>query len=503
MKDFIIDDITWNDLDLDEVYKRLNTAKSSVGSEYLKFMMKTLLFDEEVLKIRAKRINFFQDNKEADQKFSKIFKNLGRTKKVSFLDYIFRLKELPKKSSAVHFVLIILLLASIAAIFVKPAIGIIALAVMIGINIALYFKFKASIEGYFICIKYLVSMVNAARAINASGCIANVCGFEEIQEALKHSAKTFAPIRRGSWLITNSVSGSLIDVLMDYVRMIFHVDLIKFNSMKNIAVEHEDEIMALYYALGEIEADMCVAKFRDNLEYYSEPIFYDKSRNATGNKKGQELVAQNIYHPLIKNPVSNTIAAEKSVLLTGSNASGKSTFLKTVAINQIFAQTLFTCTAKRYISTFYKVLSSMALNDNLLGNESYFIVEIKSLKRIFDELGDVPVMCFIDEVLRGTNTIERISASSRLLEALAKSDTLCFAATHDIELTELLKNDMDNFHFAEKVKGDDVEFDYTIQHGAANTSNAIKLMAAFGFDKDIVDGAERRAETFRKTGSWQ
>ena len=135
MKDFIIDDITWNDLDLDEVYKRLNTAKSSVGSEYLKFMMKTLLFDEEVLKIRAKRINFFQDNKEADQKFSKIFKNLGKTKKVSFLDYIFRLKELPKKSSAVHFVLIILLLASIAAIFVKPAIGIIALAVMIGINI--------------------------------------------------------------------------------------------------------------------------------------------------------------------------------------------------------------------------------------------------------------------------------------------------------------------------------------------------------------------------------
>lgn len=503
MKDFIIDDITWNDLNLEEIYSRMNTAKSSVGSEYLRFMLKTLLFDEEVLKTRAKRIAFFENNKEAESRFSKIFKNLGRTKKVSFLDYIFRLKELPQKSSAIHFVLIILLLASIALIFFKPAIGIIALAVMIGVNIALYFKFKASIEGYFVCIKYLVSMVNAARAINALGLIENEAGFEEISESLIKSAKTFAPIRRGSWLITNSVSGSLIDVLMDYVRMIFHVDLIKFNSMRNIAIEHEGEIMSLYYALGEIEADMCAAEFRNSLEYYTEPIFYDKARNATGNKKGQELIAQNIYHPLIKNPVSNSIAAERSVLLTGSNASGKSTFLKTIAINQIFAQTLFTCTAKRYITTFYKVLSSMALNDNLLGNESYFIVEIKSLKRIFDELGEVPVMCFIDEVLRGTNTIERISASSRLLEALAKSDTLCFAATHDIELTELLKNDMDNFHFSEKVNGDDVEFDYTIQDGAANTSNAIKLMAAFGFDKDIVEGAAKRAEYFRKSGNWQ
>ena len=140
----------------------------------------------------------------------------------------------------------------------------------------------------------------------------------------------------------------------------------------------------------------------------------------------------------------------------------------------------------------------MALTDNILGNESYFIVEIKSLKRILDAVDDhqgaVPVMCFIDEVLRGTNTKERIAASSQILRNLSGRNALCLAATHDIELTSLLSDNMDNYHFEEYVKGNDVNFDYKIKKGPAMTHNAIKLMQSYGFDRDITENALQMLE---------
>lgn len=94
-----------------------------------------------------------------------------------------------------------------------------------------------------------------------------------------------------------------------------------------------------------------------------------------------------VYHPLIDNPVCNSITTKGNVLLTGSNASGKSTFLKTIAINSILAQTIGTSLSKEYIAPVYRIYSSMALRDDLANSDSYYIVEIKSLKRILDAVG--------------------------------------------------------------------------------------------------------------------
>ena len=128
------------------------------------------------------------------------------------------------------------------------------------------------------------------------------------------------------------------------------------------------------------------------------------------------------------------------MLLTGSNASGKSTFLKTVALGAIMAQTINTCPADHYEACFFHICSSMALRDDLDSGESYYIVEIKSLKRILDQAGQYPLLCFVDEVLRGTNTVERIAASTQILKSLGRKNLICFAATHDSELKELLKD---------------------------------------------------------------
>ena len=149
-------------------------------------------------------------------------------------------------------------------------------------------------------------------------------------------------------------------------------------------------------------------------------------------------------------------------------------------------------------------MTSMALHDNLLGGESYFIVEIKSLKRILDEADNVePLLCIIDEVLRGTNTIERIAASSEILSALNLPHVVCFAATHDIELSLILKDVYENYHFEEEVLENDVKFNYLLKPGSANSRNAITLLEKLGYDKKIVKGAREEAEIFETKAVWK
>lgn len=146
----------------------------------------------------------------------------------------------------------------------------------------------------------------------------------------------------------------------------------------------------------------------------------------------------------------------------------------------------------------------MALRDDVQGGSSYYMVEIKALKRILDFLAEdgKPVLCFVDEVLRGTNTVERIAASTEILKSMADQNCICFAATHDIELTHLLEGIYDNYHFAEEIEDDDILFSYKILEGRASTRNAIKLLGIMGYDKEIICEAEKMAENFLATGHW-
>ena len=133
------------------------------------------------------------------------------------------------------------------------------------------------------------------------------------------------------------------------------------------------------------------------------------------------------------------------------------------------------------------------------------MVEIRALKRIMDlisEGAELPVLCFVDEVLRGTNTVERIAASTEILKTMAEGNCICFAATHDIELTHLLEAVYQNYHFEEQIEKDDIFFSYKILKGRASSRNAIKLLGIMGYEKEIIGEAEKLAEDFVKTGKW-
>lgn len=103
-------------------------------------------------------------------------------------------------------------------------------------------------------------------------------------------------------------------------------------------------------------------------------------------------------------------------------------------------------------------------------------------------------LCAIDEILRGTNTGERIRASRAILEYLKDRNCLALVATHDRELTELLEKDYDNYHFSEEMGEDDICFTYQILPGPATSHNAIKLLEFAGFPEEIIDAAKEDGE---------
>lgn len=492
-KEAYIDDITWNDLDMDTVFMLLNNTQSSVGEEYLYKLLRTPSFEKSELLERDRIISFFETNKKKAFELEKIFSKIGYTRKVSFYEYIFRLKDLGKGKPLFHSLFPSALIIAIISIFFIPQYMLAPLIAILAVNVIFYYKFKAKISAYYICFGYLVKIISNAENIYKL----NFSELDEYNKVLKEKCNKLKMLKKGIVLLgANNVSGSLGDIIMDYIRIIFHVDIIKFNQMLLKTINNLDEVDELYEELGKIEAYIGIASYRNMVPYYVKPELYEGLK--------REINFSESYHPLIENPIPNSLSEKKGVLLTGSNASGKSTFLKTTAINAILAQTIYTCLAKEYSSGYFSVYSSMALTDSLESNESYYIVEIKSLKRILDasKQTDKNILCFIDEVLRGTNTIERIAASGHILKSLDKENVICFAATHDFELTHMLEKNYSNYHFSEDVIENDIMFSYKLNHGRAQTRNAIKLLSIIGYDEEVIKAAEKSAKRFENEGLW-
>lgn len=488
-----VDDITWNDLDMDEIFRRMNNTQSSLGEEYLYALLRKPCFSPEELLERNRLIEYFQTHQKERIEVQTKLNNIGKLRKISAFQYINRLSEQEPESNLPHYLMALGLIVSIIFIFVRPGIGVGLSLFFMAFNILFYFRYKAKIENYIIIIAFQLRLLDSIEGLVKL----SIPELDRYTTRLSEDFKTFKKYKKGSMIVVaRNVSGNIFEAIMDYYRMMFHHDIIKYNSMLSFFKKNKDTMYRIFKIVGFIDSMIATASYREMVEYYSLP----KLSLAKGSPK---LSVIDLYHPLIKNPVPNSITEDQCTLLTGSNASGKSTFIKSLAINAILSQTVFTSLSREYKASYFITYSSMALKDNIFSNESYFIVEIKSLKRILDKSkGHYPILCFVDEVLRGTNTLERIAASSRILATLAKQNALCFAATHDIELTYILEELYSNYHFRERIDQNQVLFDYKLYKGRAVSRNAIKLLKLLGYSNDIIADAEKAADKYTKTGEW-
>jgi DNA mismatch repair ATPase MutS len=205
--------------------------------------------------------------------------------------------------------------------------------------------------------------------------------------------------------------------------------------------------------------------------------------------QGQRISAQGLGHPLLhpEKCVHNDIDIENySCIVTGSNMSGKSTWLRSIGINLVLAYAGGPVCAEKFVCSVMDIYTSMEIRDDLIEGVSTFYAELKRINMILEHSRrDKPMIYLIDEIFRGTNSLDRITGAQVVLRQLSQNGAIGLISTHDFELCDLEKElgpTFKNYHFQEHYVNGGIEFDYKLRPGRCSTSNARYLMKMVGID---------------------
>ncbi|WDV47388.1 hypothetical protein PV797_06855 [Clostridiaceae bacterium M8S5] len=480
-----IDDITWNDLDMDNVFMRMNDCNSYVGEQILYSRLHCIPKGDSSTKIFEDKMAFFSSKIEERSKIQLLLNSLGKYKDNYNLPIFLANLNLNRILNIWKYKMlqVLLILSIIFPIVMQDTKYFLITSMVFALNVMVYCLSKAKYELNLDMLEHVVAIVNVANKISNN----KEFSYESTFGDLKKKTIPFKKITKMLAFIKfkkdASISGDVFALLYDYIIGATMWDIVAYNNIIDLLENKREEFMELFEALGEIDATISVASFRKSLPFFCRPTYVKK----------HELNMEKLYHPLIDEPVCNTVNIKNSSIITGSNASGKSTYIKAVSINIILGQNINTCMAEKISFPRAYVITSMAVRDDLMAGDSYFIKEIKYLKRIVERANQGRFMvCVIDEILRGTNTEERIASSASVMSFLKSKNCIAIVASHDFELTQILAGQYDNYHFTEKINSNDIVFDYKIHEGASNSKNAIKLLKYVGFPDKII----KEAQTF-------
>lgn len=464
-KQSFIDDKTWSDLNMDTLFHKINFNFTAIGEMRLYATLRGMFKVNQ-----TSLINMFKDNKVFRLNVSYILSKIGKNVYPLFPDQM-----LPSKRNILLIFCPLLPFIGFAFIFLIPSKGILICLTFMILNAILSFKLKKSYD------QDLKSVFYTANVIKQSQALSKIESTPAISVDFTH----FKASRRFSGLLARVESQDMVSSIIMFIKLVFMIDYVLFHLIQRSYFKYQEEVMACYDYISILDNHYSIAMYQHTLTHYCYPKI---NNNING------LQMKSIIHPLLdeENAIANTIDISNHILLTGSNASGKSTFMKAVALNLILAQSIQTATAHSFIYQPGYVMTSMANADDVLSGDSYFMSELKSIRRLFNTYQCNKIYCFIDEIFKGTNTTERIAASESVLSYLDNQKAYqVIAATHDVELSILLENTYNNYHFNESIQENSIFFDYKIKPGKANTRNAIELLRITQFPIDIYQRAQQ------------
>ena len=477
-----IDDITWNDLSMDKVFARINTCCSSVGDQYLYRSLRTLCYEDSKLEALENKIIFVADHQDARIDIQKKLLRIGKRENNYYIpSFLNGLDHFKLSKIWIYYLLqLLLFLAIVMSILLRHTYAYAFLGIIFLVNINIYALMKGKYEINMDLMIAVQSILKISGEFAGEKDAAVFGGFRENQEVVRKLTKSLKFIN-GRY--RRKYSADFMEVSATYITGAFLFDFVMYNRILTMLEKHLTVINQVFELLGELDMAVSAASFRRSIPMYCVPEFGE----------GCGISYKEMYNPLLEEPVYNDFSLNDSCIVTGSNASGKSTFIKAVAVNEILAMSIHTCAAKTARIAKAEVYTSMAIRDDLMAGESYFIREVRSLQRIVDVIdrGKL-VIAVIDEILRGTNTQERIAASAAILKYLERKNCIVIVASHDVELIDLLNSDhYANYYFSEKAKNEEIVFDYKLHQGICEQRNAIKLLDHFGFPESVVEAANR------------
>ncbi len=474
----VISDKTVNDLDLHEVFIYLDRTNSKVGQQFLYNQFRTIPKHSGKNELFEKIIQRFCCDEEFRIQTQKQLSKLS-SDEAFYISSLFQEEHI--KPPKWYFIIPILSFTSLLSLLLLPFNTILIFVVLTTfiINLIVHFWNKKNLNNYTSSIPQLLKLKNIADLLFKEHFL------KSINPQLPDSIKILNQIRnRMSFIqLEAKLQGDLQAAfwsILELFKILFLLEpLLLFGVLKRLDTKRK-AIETVFAFVGQIDTLYSIASLRAGTETFCIPKIED-----------DKIQVKNIYHPLINHCITNSLdPLNKSVLLTGSNMSGKTTFIRSVGINMITGLTLNTCFAESMQIPKCKIYSAIRISDDLLNDKSYYFEEVLTIKKMIDKsANDAPCLFLLDEIFKGTNTVERISAGKAILSSLATNNNIVFVATHDIELTDMLTDTYNLYHFSEIVSNNNVGFDYKIKEGRLKKRNAIRILQLNHYPQSIINEA--------------
>jgi len=476
----ILSDKTCNDLDFDDLFKFLDRTNSKVGQQYLYNKLRTVKLDENQTNLDEVIIGKLTNDSELRVSIQQQLENLSH-KDAYYVTTLFQDKHL-KAPKWFGFIPVLsfasLLFLTLSFFEVK---FLLVLLVVVVINFLIHYLNKNNVVEYINSLPQLLKLNSVAFQLFKTPAL------KELNPKLSKSIKLIDEVKRrmSFFRLEAKLQGDFVMIawsIFELVKTAFLLEsLLLFNVIKRLD-NKRDELEDVFQFVGHIDMLVSIASVRNGLEAYCIPTI-------TTNENA--IIVKEISHPLILKCERNDITiSDKSILLTGSNMSGKTTFMRAIGVNIITGLTINTCFAKSFEFPLVKLFSAICISDDLMNNKSYYFEEVLTVKEMILESEKEEANLFLlDELFKGTNTVERISAGKAVLSTLAKNKNIVVVSTHDIELTDMLSNEYELYHFSEVISNNTVGFDYKLKNGKLKNRNAIRILEINEYPKEVIQEA--------------
>lgn len=464
-----VSEITANDLNLDEVLAKMNHTMSKMGLEYFYYRLRDLILDKDELTRLQEKRRLYEGKEEDLEDLQFHLGKLGYFKE-DVLELIEEEIEIQRELEVLAKVFSFTALYILILFISLRAQAILFIFALLGVNTFIYKKFNEMAMGRLEALVRLKGLLNVSEGLIKNK---NQVFTEEINE-IESILRDLAPLKKSLRSFGFLTGNMELDFAETYRNVLFLSEARSFSKSQKYFKKYREKIFRLYYLLGKIDCEIGI-------------ISLSKAYKTGEASFGDKILGKDLYNPLIKNPVPNDLNLDKSIILTGSNASGKSTYLRTIGINSVFTLSFGMFFGEKFEIKPMKITSAIDISDSIMKNLSYFMAESRAIGDMIDDESEKIIL--LDEIFRGTNTIDRIASATATLKYLAKNNHVV-AATHDIELTMLLKDYFANKHFEEKIEDGDIKFDYLLKDGPATSRNAIAILDNLNYPREIIGEAK-------------
>ena len=475
-----VDDSTWNDLDMDALFDRLDNNTTPIGRQYLYRQLRTYEPDEATLQLQYQVSTHFKSDQTLRETVQLNMWLLRSSNASSITGMLFG--EIPEGDfpNWQAWCLASISLASIITALVMPALFWLPIVPVIA-NFIFAEAHSHKIGSHSLSFVYLRNLLIVASRLSAIVFDSDIGQLEELKNN-RQKIKQLCVYFRIVGLDSTS-ENPLVANIAYLLNLVCLLDFLIFMRCSKRLAVHKGELSDIYLAVASIDSAISVGSYMEMIGDHCCPVF--------GNPNTMHFEA--VTHPLLEVAVPNDYSsAALSALITGSNMAGKSTFIKTIGTNLIMAQSIWICHARSALVPKAPVMSSIKRSDSLKEGKSYYFAEIEALLRLIiasDE--EQPYVFLIDEILHGTNTVERIASAAAILDRIS-CNNIVLATSHDVELSRLLPSQYLSYHFQETADLENM-FDYKLKEGHCTTRNAITLLQAIGFPSDVISAARKIA----------